>query len=175
MANDRGRKAGSARGQTRSELAASAEGSAEGGVASSAEAEALAFRLHSAVLHLLRSLRREDVAMGLPPARASALSVLVFAGPKSLGELAAAEQVRPATMSRIVAGLEAAGLVARERDERDARAIRLTPTAEGRRRLEAGRARRVERLEGLLSELAEGDRALLGRAAELMEGMARER
>ena len=36
----------------------------------------VADRLHSAAIHLLRRLRREDEAMGLTAARASALSVL---------------------------------------------------------------------------------------------------
>ena len=63
---------------------------------------AVADRLHSAAIHLLRRVRKQDVATGEGPARLSALSVLVFGGPKTLGELAAAEQVKPPTMSRIV-------------------------------------------------------------------------
>src|SRR6202521_1536653 len=70
-------------------------------------------RLHSAAIHLLRRVRKEDAIMAEAPARLSALSVLVFGGPMSLGELAAAEQVKPPTMSRVVAGLERNGLVAR--------------------------------------------------------------
>ncbi len=67
-----------------------------------AAAEALAQRLHGAAIHLLRRLRTEDVAAGLTAPRLSALSVLVFGGPRSIGELAAAEQVRPPTISRLV-------------------------------------------------------------------------
>src|SRR5271169_3195797 len=62
--------------------------------------------LHSAAIHLLRRVRKQDSASGVGPAQLSALSVLVFAGPKTLGELAAAEQVKPPTMSRIAAGLK---------------------------------------------------------------------
>ncbi|HXX01836.1 MAG TPA: hypothetical protein VEJ00_11510, partial [Candidatus Acidoferrales bacterium] len=62
----------------------------------------LADRLHSVAIHLLRRVRKQDVETGEGPARLSALSVLVFGGPKTLGELAAAEQVKPPTMSRIV-------------------------------------------------------------------------
>ena len=50
-------------------------------------------RFHSAAIHALRHVRREDPATGVSAARLSALSVLVFAGPRTLGELAAAEQV----------------------------------------------------------------------------------
>src|SRR5258705_3126399 len=66
----------------------------------------VADRLHSAAIHLLRFARKEDVLSGEGPARLSALSVLVFGGPMTLGQLASAEQVKPPTMSRIVAGME---------------------------------------------------------------------
>jgi len=110
--------------------------------------------------------------MGLGPAQASALSVLVFAGPRSLGALARAEQVRPPTMSRIVAGLERAGLVRRRPDRADARAVRLEATARGRRLLQLGRARRVADLAVRLSTLSPEEQALLGHAAELIERLA---
>src|SRR5262245_16003231 len=107
----------------------------------SASSEQVADRLHSAAIRLLRGLRRQDDASGLSAPRLSALSVLVFAGPRTLGELAAAEQVRPPTMTRLVAALEAEGLVAREGDPQDARRVRLKPTARGRSILRKGRAR----------------------------------
>src|SRR5574340_1146365 len=93
--------------------------------------EAVADRLHSAAIRLLRRLRLQDAAMGIGPAQASALSVLVFGGPMSLKELARAEQVRPPTMSRVVRGLERAKLVRREVARDDARRIILTPTEKG--------------------------------------------
>src|SRR5260370_7145614 len=75
-------------------------------------------RLHSAAIHLLRRLRMRDRESGIGPAQLSALSVLVLGGgPRSLGELAEIEQVRPPTMSRIVAGLVRAGLVRRRKTE----------------------------------------------------------
>ena len=55
--------------------------------------QSIANRLHSAAIHLLRRLRRQDEAMGLSPARASALSVVVFGGPVTIGDLAHAEHV----------------------------------------------------------------------------------
>src|SRR5437660_11754341 len=80
-------------------------------------------RLHSAAIHLLRRLRIRDRESGVGPAQLSALSVLVFGGPKSLAELAAAEQVAPPTMSRIVSGLARAKLVLRKTDRDDRRAV----------------------------------------------------
>src|SRR5580698_5107405 len=99
----------------------------------------LADQLHSAAIHLLRKLRREDESSGLNAPRLSALSVIVFAGPLSLGDLAGAEQVRPPTMTRLVNALEAQGLVTRHRDETDGRSIRLAATLKGKALLMEGR------------------------------------
>src|SRR4051812_34314338 len=85
----------------------------------------LADRLHSAAIHLLRRLRREDDASGLPAPHLSALSVIVFGGPITLGALATAEQVRPPTMTRVIAALERQGLLTRESSEDDRRVIRV--------------------------------------------------
>jgi DNA-binding MarR family transcriptional regulator len=133
----------------------------------------VADRLHSAAIHLLRRLRREDERAGISPARLSALSVLVFGGPMRLTDLAAAEQVKPPTMTRIVAGLEADGLVRRGGMSDDARAVRLEATARGVRVMQEGRRRRVERLAGALEPLSAGDRRLLAAAAELIERVAK--
>src|SRR5712671_7204380 len=90
-----------------------------------AEVLSLADSLHSAAVHLLRRVRKQDVATGEGPARLSALSVLVFGGPKSLGELATAEQIKPPTMSRIVAGLARSRLVKITADSKDARRMHI--------------------------------------------------
>jgi DNA-binding MarR family transcriptional regulator len=133
----------------------------------------LADRLHSAAIHLLRWLRREDAATGLNAPRLSALSVIVFGGaPVTLGQLAAAEQVRAPTMTRLVNGLEADGLVSRRADPGDARVTRIHATARGRALLEAGRARRVEALARTLASLSADDQAVLTRAAALIEQLA---
>src|SRR5947209_4933925 len=107
--------------------------------------------IHSAAIHLLRRVRVVDEEMGITPARASALSVLVFGGSCTLTELARSEQVTSATMSRLVGAMEAEGLVRREPHELDARAIRLHATTKARRILEGGRARREQVLEELFS------------------------
>ncbi|HKC22673.1 MAG TPA: MarR family winged helix-turn-helix transcriptional regulator [Gaiellaceae bacterium] len=126
-------------------------------------------RFHSAAIHALRHVRREDPATGVPPAQLSALSVLVFGGPRTLGELAAAEQVRPPTMTRIVQGLESAGLVRRVRDADDGRVHRLHATAKGRRVMQRGRERRVENLATLLGRLPPDEVRRVSEAAELVE------
>jgi DNA-binding MarR family transcriptional regulator len=131
--------------------------------------EEVADRLHSAAIHLLRRAAEEDRAAGASRARLSALSVVVFRGPLTLGELAAAEGVRSATMTGIVNGLERAGLVRRRPHGTDRRAIHVEATAAGRRLLERARARRIALVASKLADLAQRDFDLLDRAAELLE------
>ena len=129
----------------------------------------IADRLHSAAIHLLRRLRRADSASGLPAPRLSALSVLVFGGPLTVSELAAAEQVRPPTMTRIIGALEAAGLVAREGDPSDRRLVRVHATPRGIEVLEEGRRRRIELLVRALEALPSAERDALQRSLGTLE------
>lgn len=129
----------------------------------------LADRLHSAAIHLLRRLRREDDASGLPAPQLSALSVLVFGGPITLGDLARAEQVRPPTISKLIAILEAQRLVERESDANDRRVVRVRATARGTKLLHDGRQRRVAALVASLTALSASDRALLARSLPVLE------
>jgi DNA-binding MarR family transcriptional regulator len=99
--------------------------------------------------------------------------VVVFAGPTTLGALAAAEQVRPPTMTRVVQSLEHDGLVRRESVEGDARAVLITATPRGVRLLREGRARRVKRLASDLAGLEAAELHLLARAAVLLERVSR--
>ena len=138
----------------------------------SRELTEVADKLHSAAIHLLRRLRVRDRESGIGPAQLSALSVLVFGGPRSLGELADAEQVRPPTMSRIVSGLERSRLVKREATE-DGRRVRLLATAKGTKMLWEGRKRRVESLAKALALLGETERARLCELAELLPEIVR--
>jgi DNA-binding MarR family transcriptional regulator len=137
--------------------------------------ETLADDLHSAAIHLLRRLRKQDVETGLSPARLSALSVVVFGGPMRISELARAEQVRTPTMTPIVAALEEQGLIVRELDPRDARASVLQATAKGQRLMAEGRARRVATLATELRTLPPSDRALLEKAVVLLRNLTRDR
>ena len=128
----------------------------------------MADQLHSAAIHLLRQLRKEDDAGGLSAPRLSALSVVVFGGPLTLGQLAAAEQVKPPTMTRLVTGLEKEGLVRRTGDARDRRLIRIRATAKGRSVLAAGRARRVEKLASAIERLRTTELAQLKRGVRVL-------
>jgi len=135
-------------------------------------AHATADRLHSAAIHLLRRLRRTDEATGLSPARLSALSVVVFAGPRTLGELAGIEQVRPPTMTHLVRGLEQQGLVKRTSDDDDKRVARISATQQGRRLLERGKQLRLKGLTDRILDLNASDVAALEAAIPIIEWLS---
>ena len=138
---------------------------------SKTSAEAEAYRigdlLHSAAIHLLRKVRAKDRSAGIGPAQLSALSVLVFGGPRSLKELAEAEQVRPPTMSRIVAGLARTRLTRRKTTD-DKRRMLLEATARGKKILREGRRRRVEMLVNALEKFSADELREAAAAADFM-------
>jgi DNA-binding MarR family transcriptional regulator len=133
----------------------------------------IAARLHSSAIRLLRSLRRDDDGSGLSAPRLSALSVVVAAGPMSLAELAAAEQVKPPTMSRIVDALVERGLITRIAKPGDRRSVEIAATEAGIQLLDAGRERRVGALVGRLRKLADSERRALARGVEILERVTR--
>ncbi|SRR6266536_2639318 len=125
--------------------------------------------LHSAAIHVLRRAGERDAESGLTRARLSALSVVVFRGPLTLGELAKAEGVRSATMTNIVTGLEKDGLARRKPNAADGRSVLVAATAAGTRALQRGRARRIDAVAARLADLDEEELAVVQRAAELLE------
>jgi DNA-binding MarR family transcriptional regulator len=128
----------------------------------------IAFRLNSVAIHLVRRARTADAALGVPPGRLSALSVLVFGGERTIAQLAEAEQVTSPTMTRLVDGLEQAGLAKRHPHPDDARATLVRATPKGRRLMERGRRRRVDLLGSLLERLDDDDLAAVARAVEAL-------
>lgn len=137
-------------------------------LASAQQAQVLADRLHSAAIHLLRRVRKQDVVSAQGPACLSALSVLVFGGEKTLSELATAEQVKPPTMSRIVASLKRSRLIEIKTDPKDARRMRIRPTAKGTDLLQEARLRRIACLAERLAALPEADRSQLAAATQIL-------
>jgi DNA-binding MarR family transcriptional regulator len=134
----------------------------------------VANRLHSAAIHLLRRARKTDPLVGVSPAQLSALSVLM-SGPRTLGELAAAEQVRPPTMSRLVSQMERAGVARKVTDRDDARVVRVHATPKGLRALSRGRAMRIEAIDRLLSVLDSDDLVTIERAVGILERLLGQR
>ena len=128
----------------------------------------VADQIHSAAIHLLRRLRKEDNVSGISAPRLSALSVVVFGGPLTLGQLARAEQVRPPTMTRIVTGLEKDGLVRRVGDRLDKRLTKIEATTRGQSVLLAGRARRVNLFAKAVERLSKRELAELAKGVQLL-------
>ena len=135
--------------------------------------EQMAARLDSTAARLMRLVRQDKDAGGFSAARISALSVISRDGPLSLRALAAAEQVRAPTMSRIVDALVCDGLVVREQHPDDRRSVRISATERGAEMLEAARRRRVRALTVRLDRLGESEKRALLRGVELLERTTR--
>jgi DNA-binding MarR family transcriptional regulator len=128
--------------------------------------------LNSAAIHLLRGLRATDRSAGLTPARLSALSVLVFGGPCTLGRLARAEDVAGPTMTRIVDGLCGLGLAERRPHPDGGRMVLVAPTAAGERVMRAAQQARVDAIVAALRALPADDRAAIVAAAPALRRLA---
>lgn len=135
--------------------------------------ELLAERLHAAAIRLLRSVRKVDQSSSLNAPRLSALSVIVFAGPISLGDLANAEQVRPPTMTRIVNALLEQALVVKQIDAADRRSVLLSATMKGQKLLIRARKRRTEALAQRVGLLSAEERKALDSVIDLVVELAR--
>ena len=130
---------------------------------------ALAARLRLVVTRLYRQLRQQ-VAAGLTPSQISTLSAVHRMGSPTLGELAAAEQVQPPSMTRTVTALEASGMIERLVDPDDGRVVRVRLNAEGGRTLQRIRSMRNALLARRLRRLTADERRQL---AELMPVLER--
>jgi DNA-binding MarR family transcriptional regulator len=143
-----------------------------GGPGREPDLDPVASALNSGAIHLLRSMGAVDRLAGVTPARLSALSVLVFGGPRSLGALAAAEGVAGPTMTRIVDGLASAGLAERRPDPADGRAVVIAATMAGDTLTRAAAGRRIAAIASAISDLPAADRRRLAAAAGLLDVLA---
>jgi DNA-binding MarR family transcriptional regulator len=130
----------------------------------------LAGHLRLTIVRTARRLRQE-AGTDLSPSQTAALSTVERHGPLTPSELAAREQIQRPTATRVLARLEAAGLVVRTPDPQDRRSSLVSVTPAGAGLLAALRNRKTaflaRRLEGLSAE----DRATLERAADILDGM----
>jgi DNA-binding MarR family transcriptional regulator len=133
----------------------------------------LSSELRIAVMRLARRLRQQRTDESYTPSQLSALAALDRHGALTPGELAAHEHMQPPSMTRIVAALESAGLVARADHATDGRLVVLTPTAAGRALLAADRRRRDAWLTKRLAELTGDELAALRAAAPVIERLSR--
>jgi DNA-binding MarR family transcriptional regulator len=125
-------------------------------------------RLRLVITRLARRLRQEGGA-GLSPSMTSALATIERHGPIAPSELAAAERIQRPTATRVIKNLESAGLVVRQRDLYDGRVSFVRISAEGRRLMMRARTRKTAYLARRLRRLSDEERAVLSRAAEILE------
>lgn len=133
-----------------------------------ADVSDVAARLGNAATRLARLLRQQDSGQLSPTTRAT-IGTIARRGPITLGDLAAHEQVAPPTITKVVARLEAAGLVERQRDPADRRVHRVVLSDAGRRQLETDRKRRRAWLATHISRLPAGDAEALADALDALE------
>jgi DNA-binding MarR family transcriptional regulator len=131
----------------------------------------LAPRLRAAITRLNRRLRTTSLG-GVSPAQASALAMLERLGSPTLNELAAAEQVRPPSMTRLVDALERDGLAVRRVDAADRRCQRVSLTPGGRKALASIRSKKTAFLEARLAKLSDADRGAVHAALDILERLA---
>jgi DNA-binding MarR family transcriptional regulator len=122
-------------------------------------------RLRRAVTRLNRRLRASSLG-GVTPAQASLLALVDSLDNPSLGELAAAEQIQPPSVTRLIRSMQAQGLVVCATDADDRRCTRVRLTARGAREVTDIRQRKTAFLEQRLQALSPTDRA---RAAEVVQ------
>ena len=128
----------------------------------------VASRLRFAVMRLSRRLR-QHAPVGITQSQLSALATIVAGGPITLSGLAEAERVQPPSITRVVDTLVNEGFATRTRSVEDRRVAWVAPTDEGRALVEAVRRQRDAYLAQRLRSFTAEDRAVLARAAELLE------
>ena len=132
----------------------------------------LANELRLAIHRMTRRLRQEQPEEDLTLTQLSAMAIIWREGPLSAGELATRERVRPPSITRVVDGLEAAGVVRRTQNPSDFRQVLLEITPLGNQRMESYVRAREAWLAQQLLTLSAKDRELLGRAAALLDELA---
>ena len=128
----------------------------------------VASRLRLAVMRFSRRLRQHAPG-GITPSQLSALSTLVAEKRITLSQLAVAERVQPPSITRVVDVLVADGYATRTQSKEDRRVAWVEPTAAGRALVDGVRRQRDAYLAQRLRTLTADDRAVLARAAMLLE------
>ncbi|GAA2681204.1 MULTISPECIES: MarR family transcriptional regulator [Actinosynnema] len=132
----------------------------------------LASRLRLAIIRLNRRLRAQRVNSTISLTQVSALSTLHKCGPLTPGELAAKEGVQPPSMTRVIAALEEFGFATRRPHPTDGRQAIVELSPSGMQYINAEVSAREAWLDQHLAELTPEDRAVLSRAAEIIDRMA---
>ncbi|NYE18907.1 MarR family winged helix-turn-helix transcriptional regulator [Microbacterium immunditiarum] len=125
-----------------------------------------------ATFRLSRRMRSQRAVDSMSDGQFTVLAVLTMHGPHTLGELADHERVSAPAMNRTVNCLQEEGLVTRTADATDGRKVVIDLTDAGRAVVQETVSRRDAWVEAALAELDSDERAILAKAAELMQRMA---
>jgi DNA-binding MarR family transcriptional regulator len=136
-------------------------------------ASELAARLRLSATRLARRLRQESDS-GLTPSQLSALATVERHGTVTLGRLASCERVAPPTITKIVAKLDADGLLERRTDGADRRIARVTTTAAGSTLLAETRRRKDAWLTSRIRQLDADERARLAAVLDVLDALTTE-
>ncbi|MGH1564115.1 MarR family winged helix-turn-helix transcriptional regulator [Mumia sp. DW29H23] len=135
--------------------------------------ESAAARDLAVALERLTSLLRHLAPSGLSLTAVGTLATLQRSGPARLTRLAAAEGVTQPAMTQLVTRLERSGLVRREADPEDGRAVLVAITDDGSAWLSNRRTTRTELLSALLADLSPADQQALADARPAFEALTR--
>jgi DNA-binding MarR family transcriptional regulator len=130
-------------------------------------------RMAEGLIRLWRSLVPPTAELTTP--QAYALGTIVLQGPLRMGALAAELGVTVPTASRTVDALAARGLVLRESDPDDARAVRVAATRAGIEDQRERRRRFTERLGALMDDLSDHERRQLAESLETLNRLFSDR
>jgi DNA-binding MarR family transcriptional regulator len=136
------------------------------------QASTLTSRLRLAVVRLNRRLRAQRANSTVSLTQVSAMSTLYKCGPLTPGELATKEGVQPPSMTRVLSALEDMGIVSRKPHPSDGRQAIVELTDLGRQMVVEDITAREVWLDHRLATLTEEERAVLSRAAEIIDRMA---
>jgi DNA-binding MarR family transcriptional regulator len=126
-----------------------------------------------ATLSLGRRLRAERPEKSASLSSIALLSALKRLGPVSAVRLAAEERLQPQSLTRLIAALEAGGLISRTMSEADRREVSISITRHGREVLAADMRARRDWLERAMSAtLSDGERKALLKATDAMLKLA---
>jgi DNA-binding MarR family transcriptional regulator len=129
-------------------------------------------QVRSAVGRIYRRFRSERPEGELGDSALDVLTYLHKHGPQTLTELSEQARVSPASMSQTVNRLTSSGYAVRTRDPGDGRKVLFSATGEGDELASAARAQRNAWLDEQLHALSAEDRAILARAAALLNSIA---
>ncbi|GAB3838339.1 MarR family winged helix-turn-helix transcriptional regulator [Kribbella italica] len=129
-------------------------------------------KLRGVISRLARELNATATDEGLTPTQASVLGLIAFRGPLGLTELAQLEGLNPTMVSRVIGRLTELGLIQRDPNPADLRAIQVEATAQGHELQKRIKLLRTEAIGKCLDQLPEESARTIIDALPALEELA---